>query len=200
MITSQRLITQFFKIKKKNLITDYFKSVNEPQVKTEKLHFYKPATDYKKARHYLNKHRHLYNASTTKNGYCYCASSDFTEYAAYTTHDRFIRFRDQEIFIARGTRVAEAKTDSDSALEHISVDERFRRQGIGKYLIRFINKHDQQFHVYAGVEHNSRYRLTEEGAALIRACENSGILNDEQVILSTVPCSPASLYSSRSYR
>ncbi len=52
----------------------------------------------------------------------------------------------------------------------------------------------------ATYEHNSRYRLTEEGAALIRACENSGILNDEQVILSTVPCSPASLYSSRSYR
>ena len=200
MTTSQCLITHFFKSKKKELITDYFKPVNAPPVKTEKLHFYKPKIDYKKSRDYLKKHRHLYNASTTKNGYCYCASSDFSEYAVYTTHDHVMRFHDQDIFIARGARVAEAKTDSDSALEHISVNERFRRQGIGKNLIRFINKHDQQFHVYAGVEHNSRYRLTEEGAALIRACEDSGILNEEQVILSTVPCSPASLYSSRSYR
>lgn len=79
MITTQPLITQFLQAKKKNIITDYFKPVNATQVKTEKLHFYKPATDYKKARHYLNKHRHLYSASTTKNGYCYCASSDFID-------------------------------------------------------------------------------------------------------------------------
>ncbi len=200
MIASQRLMTHFFKPSKKGLITDYFKPLEPTKIKTEKSSFYKPKVDYKKSREYLKKHRHLYNASKTKNGYCYCASSDFTEYAVYTTHDRFVRFRDQEIFITRGTRIAEAKTDSDSALEHISVDERFRRQGIGKNLIRFINKHDQQFHVYAGVEYNSRYRLTEEGAALIRACEDSGILNNEQVILGTVPCSPDSLYSPRSYR
>jgi len=198
----QRLIIHFFKTKKKNLITNYFKPVNvsATQVKTEKLPFYKPKIDYKKSRHYLKKHQYRYDASATRNGYCYCASGNFSEYTVYTTHDRVMRIKDQNIFIPSGSLVAEAKIDSDSALEHISVDERFRRQGIGKNLIRFISKHDMQFHVYAGVEHNSRYRLTEEGAALVHACQHFGILEDEQVILSTVPCSPASLYSSRSYR
>jgi hypothetical protein len=88
-----------------------------------------------------------------------------------------------------------ATVDSNSALTHIHVGENFRRQGNGKQLIRFINKHDTQFHVFAGVEYNSRYRLTEEGAALICTCQRAGILADDQVILD-VPSSPSSLSGS----
>lgn len=89
------------------------------------------------------------------------------------------------------TRFEHNSIDSDSALTHVSVDSLFQKQGIGTQLIRFINKHAPQFHVYAGVEHNSRYRLTQEGAALIQSCQRKGILDEEQVILNIVPTSPS---------
>ena len=65
-----------------------------------------------------------------------------------------------------------------------------QHQGIGTQLIRFINSHAQQFHVCAGIEHNSRYRLTQEGAAIIQSYQRKGILDDERVILNVVPMSP----------
>lgn len=72
-----------------------------------------------------------------------------------------------------------------------NVKSLFQRQGIGKNLIRFINKHDTQCHVYANVENNSRYRLNHGDAALIYACQCSGTLDDEQIILNFVPSSPS---------
>ena len=192
---SQKLITNFFKSKRKKqqFITDYFK----PKLWTEtnaheKLSTYKPRSDYKKSRIYLQNHRHMYDAASTQGGYFFCASSNFCEYHVHTTIDKVVNANGQDAFVPKGTCVATAIVDSDSSLEHISVEALFRRQGIGKKLIRFINKHDSQFHVFTGIEHNSRYRLTEDGAALVHACQRAGIIQYDQIIEATVPQSPSS--------
>lgn len=186
---SQQLITKFFKPKpkKQQFITDYFEPKSwEPKQDYKKPSPYKPQTDYQKSRNYLQKHRHMYDAASTQGGYFFCASANFCEYHVYTTIDRVVRSNDQDTFIQKGTCIATAIIDDNSSLEHISVEALFRRQGIGKKLIRFINKHDTQFHVFTGIEHNSRYRLTEEGAALIHACQHAGIIQYEQIIEATV--------------
>ena len=201
MSVSQKLISDFFKPKQKRFITDYFKYASaDHAIKKRKDIAYLPAKDYKLAREFFKKRRYLYDAVATRQGYCFCASANFCEYQVYTVNDRCVKNKNEKVFMPAGSLVASATVDNDSALTHISVETAFRRQGIGKQLIRFINKHDTQFHVYAGVAHNSRYRLTEEGAALIHACQSSGILDDEQVIPSTVPCSPSSVCSSRPHR
>lgn len=193
-ILHQRLITDFFK--QANSI------VNSPVVVVKKEHdfkkrLYQHRRNYHQSRAFLNKHRHRYDSAITHRGYFFCASANFTEYHVYTTADQVIFVNDLKKHVPSNTLVAHAKVDSDSALEHISVDEAFRRQGIGTALIRFIYKCDKQFYVYSGTEHNSRYRLTCEGAALIRACQQKGILSEEQVILG-VPESPASFSPYRS--
>lgn len=192
MTKSQRFITDFFKSKKsQRLITDYYKPSALIQPKEEmKSYRYKSVIDYQQSRRYLQKYKHLVDAAQTKNGYYFCAQANYTEYSVHTTIDRLLIVNNEKILVSRGACVATAMVDSDSALEHVSVENLFRRQGIGKNLIRFINKHDTQFHVFGGVEHNSRYRLTEEGAALIQSCQRAGILDEEQVILSFVPNSP----------
>ena len=195
---SQTLISDFFKPKPatvskpkpKLLITDYFKP--EPKAcKKARLFKYNPKDHYSKSRRYMNNNRGQYDACSARKGYFYCATNNFTEYQVYLIGDHLLTVNDKKALVPMGTLVAEATVDDDSALEHISVESTFRRQGIGRNLIRFINKHDTQFHVYAGTEENSRYRLTEEGAVLIRDCEKRGILKTEQVILNYVPPSPS---------
>ena len=189
MTKSQRLITDFFKSNPKGsqkLITDFFKPSFE-----NKLHHYSPTRDYPKSYKYLKKHKLSSDAIRLYQGYCYRATGDFTEYNVYTTFDRADRHQGRNIFIKAGTHVATASIDSDSALTHISVESFFQKQGIGTQLIRFIHKHAPQFHVYAGIEYNSRYRLTQEGAVLIQSCQRKGILDYEQVILNIVPTSPS---------
>jgi len=186
MTTTQQPITDFFKSKRKRLITDYFK----PKRLSENLSFYTPSRDYRESRRYLKMRKHIYDAHQTRKGYYYCATGDYSEYHVYSVINRPLLSKGKKIIIPEGACVARAIVDSNSSLEHISVEPLFQRQGIGKNLIRFINKHDTQFHVYAGIENNSRYRLTQEGAALIRSCEEAGILDEEQVILNFVPQSP----------
>lgn len=189
MTKGQRLITDFFKIKHKSsqkLITDYFK----PSIE-KRIHHYSATRDYPKSYRYFKKYKSISDAIRTHSGYCYRATGDFSEYNAYTTFDKLVVHQHKNFFIKAGTHIATASIDSDSALTHISVDSLFQKQGIGTQLIRFINKHAPQFHVYAGIEHNSRYRLTQEGASLIQSCQRKGILDDEQVILNTVPTSPS---------
>lgn len=187
----QSFITDFFKSKPKqqSLITDFFKL--KYTANTSNIYHYNHKQHYKKSRQYLNTHKLQTDAAATRGGYYFCAIANFTEYSVYTTMDRCIFIDKRPHVVWAGTLVASATIDDNSALEHIHVEPILRRQGIGKALIRFINKHDQQFHVYAGTEHNSRYRLTEEGAGLIRACQHAGILQHEQVILGFVPPSPS---------
>lgn len=187
-ISQQRLITDFFKPASAIRHSPIVVVKKERDVKTR---LYQHRRDYQRSRVFLNKHRHSYDAAITHHGYFFCASSNFTEYHVYTTADQVMVLNNSKKYIPSFTQVAHAKVDSDSALEHISVETAFQRQGIGKALIRFINKCDRQFYIYSGTEHNSRYRLTCEGAALIRACQQKGILSEEQVILG-VPESPAS--------
>ena len=192
MNKKQRLMTDFFKPKIRNsqtLITDFFKPQSYVAKKSQ---HYSVSRDYAQSYKYFKKHKSKSDAIRTHRGYCYRATGDFNEYNVYTTFDKFVIYQGKKIFIPAGTRIATASIDSDSALTHISVDSLFRKQGIGTQLIRFINTHAPQFHVYAGIEHNSRYRLTQEGAALIQSCQRKGILDDEQVILHMVPTSPTS--------
>lgn len=194
-MASQPFITDFFKPKRQYLITDYFKPESVVATTSNSSMFpYNRKIDYKKSRDFLNKYKNACDAIMTRNGYCFCAKANFSEYSVYTTMDRLMIIGGRKNRVPQGTCVATAKIDDDSALEHIHVDALFRRQGIGKNLVRFINKCAPQFHAFGGVEHNSRYRLTEEGASLIRACHNAGILNDEQVILNFVPQSPSSVF------
>lgn len=190
MSKQQRLITDFFKPKLKKsqtLITDFFK----PEIE-KKISHYSVTRDYRQSYRYFKKHKAASDAIRTHRGYCYRATGDFNEYNVYTTYDRFVLSQGKKIFVSAGTHIATASIDSDSALTHVSVISLFQKQGIGTQLIRFINTHAPQFHVYAGVEHNSRYRLTQEGAALIQSCQKKGILEEEQVILNMVPMSPCS--------
>lgn len=193
-ISNQRLITDFFKPANGVVSSSILVVKKEHDIKKR---LYQHCRDYRQSRSFLKTHRHRYDSAITHRGYFFCASSNFTEYHVYTTADQVIFVNGFKKHVPSNTLVAHAKVDSDSALEHISVDEAFRRQGIGKTLIRFINKCDTQFFVYSGTEHNSRYRLTCEGAALIRACQQKGILSEEQVILG-VPESPASFSPYRS--
>ncbi len=111
MTVTQRLMTHFFKPKKKRLITDYFKSASAAQVKIEKLHFYQHSTDYKQSRNYLKKNKHLYDASVTRNGYCYCSFGNFSEYTVFTTQNRVMHINDHNVFIPSGTFVAQVTID-----------------------------------------------------------------------------------------
>lgn len=186
MPTEQRLITHFFA--NKNAI-----------LKNEKKLMYKSSRDYSNAKAYLKKHKSFYDAAATRQGYFYAASANFTEYHVYTTRDQVKVINHIEKHIPAGTRVATAKIDNDSALEHIAVEPLFRRQGIGITLMKFIKQCDPQLYAYGGVEYNSRYRLTNEGAALINACIQKGILKDEEILPnvpdSLEPYSPCCSYS-----
>ena len=188
MTKAQPLITDFFKPKNQKsqkLITDFFRPSTE-----NKMGHYSAVRDYAKSYRYFKKYKPISDAIRTYCGYCYRATGDFSEYNVYTAFDKFVIHQNKKFFIKAGTPIAIASIDSESALTHISVDSLFQKQGIGTQLIRFIHKHAPQFHVYAGIEHNSRYRLTHEGAALIQSCQRKGILDDEQVILNMVPTSP----------
>lgn len=134
---TQRYMTDFFK----------FKSSQSRPIKC-----------FKGSREFL-KHRREQFAATRKYGeYIYCASDDCTDYSVYTAKDKYVPTENgDDRCIHAGTKVATAMVDDTSALEHIHVESNFRRQGIGKNLIRFINKCDKKFIVFGGVEHNSRY-------------------------------------------
>ena len=177
-MTTRRFITDFFKPKRKQLITDYFKPKNASAVPQHgrSCQQYKPNVDYQQSRAFLQKHRSSCDAIITHNGYCFCATANFSDYAVYTTKDRLMIIAGKKHLIQKGTCIATAKIDNDSALEHIQVSPLFRRQGIGKKLIRFIDQRAPQFHVFAGVENNSRYRLTE------------AVLNIESCILAVQRC------------
>jgi GNAT superfamily N-acetyltransferase len=122
------------------------------------------------------------------NNYVFKATNNFTLFKVTTLipHSTATKHFDP------GFPVASAEVDDGSALINIEVHKDFRRKGIGTRLIKFMNKVCEQFHVYIDKSHNSRYRLTEEGAALIYHCEKKeGILDHTQIIESTVPPSPS---------
>ena len=77
-------------------------------------------------------------------------------------------------------KVGELELDDDYCLQHLWVSEFHRRRGIGTNIVRFAN-HIKPITVCINTSYNSRYRLTNEGAALIRACQAKGILQDEQL-------------------
>jgi GNAT superfamily N-acetyltransferase len=121
------------------------------------------------------------------NDYVFKATNNFTHFEVTTLITRSMNTKHFD----PGFRVASAEVDDDSALINIEVHKDFRRQGIGTRLIKFMNKVCEQFHVYLDKSHNSRYRLTEEGAALIYSCEkHAEILDHTQIIETTIPPSP----------
>lgn len=185
MIKSQSLITKFFKSKEKSSKVVIKNDTNTFQ--KLRLFPYNHKIDYPKSRCFRSKVKEHKDAVRTYKGYCYSTTNNFREYEVHTIGDHLLEGH----FLPEGTKIASATVDDDSTLESIFVAKKFRRQGIGKNLIHFIKKCDTQFHVYAGTEHNSRYRLTEEGAALIHACQCDGILEDSQVIMGFVPKSPS---------
>jgi hypothetical protein len=77
-------------------------------------------------------------------------------------------------------KVGELELDDDYFLQHLWVSEPHRRRGIGTNMVRFAN-HVKPITVCIDTSYNSRYRLTNEGVALIRACQAKGILQDEQL-------------------
>lgn len=185
------------KKKRQTLITEHYQSgvCTLFKVKMEsqkKHHHHRCILSSRGAQSFYQKHKHPYDAASIRKGYFFCASRNFSEYAVYTTKDQFVFKDSQKKFISTGTCIATAIIDDDSALEHINVETAFQHQGIGRRLIQFITKHAPQFYVFTGVEHNSRYRLTEEGAALIKSCQRKKILQHDQVIETTVPQSPSS--------
>lgn len=189
MSKTQRFITDFFNAQprhSKRLITDFFK----PTKITERTYYYSPKTDYAQSHRYLMQHKPGADAIQTRGGYCYRTTNQFSEYCVYTTMDTFVINKGKKEFVKKGTKIATASIDDNSALTHITVETAYQRKGIGTELIRYINKCAPKFHVFAGTAHNSRYRLTEEGAILIQGCQQKGILDNEQVILDRVPMSP----------
>jgi hypothetical protein len=129
-----------------------------------------------------------FDAKREWNNYLFCASSNFCEYKVVTLISRN-DYR-SKVQHPPGFVVATATVDDNSALESIEVKDGFRRQRIGTELVRFINSCCGKFIVFGGTEHNSRYRLTGEGAKLMRHCVSQKILDDTQVIFS-VPPSPS---------
>ncbi len=94
--------------------------------------------------------------------------------------------------------IAELDLDEDYWLEHIHVEAAYQRRGIGMHLIQVANKYtytqgSKGINVCVGVGENSRYRLTNEGAALITACRNKNILNEEQIFYESIPSAGQSL-------
>ena len=142
---------------------------------------------YKDSRRFLEKQKHTDFKAIWK-GFAFVATNNFSEWTVKTSYLRN-DYRAEKIY-EDGHTVGTATIDENSALVHIQIDDPFRRMGLATKLISFINKTCPQFHVYAGVQNNSRYRLTEEGAKLINACQRKNILDDEKVILNTVPPSP----------
>lgn len=135
-----------------------------------------------------------YDKTHQWNNYLFIATNNFTEYKVTNTIPMASK-QSKEVFPS-GTTIATATVDDDSALTNIEVNAKIRRQGIGTELIRFIKNACPQFVVFGGSEHNSRYRLTHEGAALIEHCRRKKILKAEQVIVDFVPESPLVRYES----
>jgi hypothetical protein len=121
-------------------------------------------------------------------GYLFIAEDNFREYTVINLLPR--PNYELKMEVPAGYKVASATVDNDSALTHIQVVEQFRRQKIGSELVRFIKNCCKQFTVFGGTEHNSRYRLTEQGAALVTYCVANKILASTQVITAFVPRSP----------
>jgi GNAT superfamily N-acetyltransferase len=101
---------------------------------------------------------------------------------------------------ATNITVAELEVDSDHWLEHVHVEYGYQRRGLGSRLIHYANQfclqEGEQEHgmtICVGVSVNTRYRLTEEGAALANACLRKGILQQEQMFYETPP-SPGAFY------
>lgn len=128
------------------------------------------------------------DASKQWERYLFIATNNFTEYSVVNLLAR-PNYQLKKV-IPVGFEVATATVDDNSALTHISVKEPFRRQKIGAQLIRFIKHCCPKFIVFGGTEHNSRYRLTQEGAALMEYCVSNKILSPTQVIVGNVPESP----------
>lgn len=98
------------------------------------------------------------------------------------------------------TTIAELEIDSDYWLEHIHVDAKYQKKGIGSKLIEYANKfalreggleYGIAICVSTGV--NTRYRLTDEGVALINSCIRKKILLEDQVF-NSVPQSPSECF------
>lgn len=174
MIFNQRLITSFFGgADYKPHVKDTVTQVN----KNEKRKFLKE----------FNK-KDSCDASKQWDGYLFIANNNFTEYSVITLLPR-PNYQLKKV-IPIGYEVATATVDDNSALTHILVNESFRRKKIGSQLIRFIKNCCPKFIVFGGTTHNSRYRLTSEGAALMKHCVENKILSSTQVIIGSVPESP----------
>lgn len=186
---------------KQKTLTCFFKPLEEK--KDENTSLYANMTPYNKAANFKDVRAYLKKIDSQRQnadrwlhweGFLFLATNNFRDYQVLTMIPR-------ANFLAHypsGFVVATATVDDDSALTHIQVHSDFRRQKIGSELIRFISKACKQFTVYGGNgTTNSRYRLTKEGAHLITYCQKKDILKHTQVILGSVPESPA--LSQRSY-
>tara|TARA_R110000868_G_scaffold380784_5_gene647074 strand:+ start:11183 stop:11794 length:612 start_codon:yes stop_codon:yes gene_type:complete len=122
----------------------------------------------------LKPHSGHFKLLGAERGICYFRDPEFYHYYAYEPVSQ--------------RRVGELELDDEHALINIKVRQDFRLRGIGKKLVYFANKTNLGRHqearliVFAGQAHNSRYRLTAEGHALIHSCLRHRILQHDQVI------------------
>lgn len=187
---SQYKITDFFHVAntKNPRITDYFPRLSGIKKYQSNQHYFLVRTF---AQNFLKKCCNDYkpNAYRTRKGYFFIADNNFQEYSVYLAIDKVVMEKGVYNTKRAGLKVGEATIDNNSALSSIEIYQEHRRNGIGTELIRFIKHCDGQFHVHCGIENNSRYRLTEEGAKLIHACVNKKILTEDD-LLAGVPTSP----------
>ena len=90
-MTAQRFITDFFKPKRKQFITDYFKPKNACAISQySPLISVQPNCRLSAIKSIFTKRRSSCDAIMTRNGYCFCATANFSDYAVYTTTDRLM--------------------------------------------------------------------------------------------------------------
>jgi hypothetical protein len=181
----------YIKKKQEERQEDLFKLKTIPKVKYghSRYSFYSYKKHYGNVIGYMrdNQIKQYANATKTKNSIIYRASNNFKEYEAICSSDTILPNGSK---CHAGEILGTASIDSESALTAIHVEKSYRRNKIGTNLIRFIKKCCKQFTVYVGTENNSRYRLSEEGAKLIRFCEVQRILDYQQIIEAS-PISPS---------
>lgn len=208
-----KLITDFFEklppsrtdIKPRQLsITDFFKTPDEQKRFQKRKLFNQLMLKRRKKREYMRAYRkkrdiinclyekYDYTCRKRKKELLFVANSDFSEFNVY----KIMGTTFKELEDSMRTSIANAQVDGEGALSFISVKESYRRQGIGTEIIRFINERmpEKDFIIFGGQEHNSRYRLTEQGMNLIMSCLRKRIIQPRQFIGNEVPRSPSLHY------
>ena len=186
-MVKQLKITDFFEHRRKTvtpnhrlrqtILTDFFRSsafIKQQKHKRKKRYDKTYYRDVRLFRAQIEQQDKL-TFLTSKGGFIYATSANYSFHAYCAKSHR---------------RVATAEVDDGYYLEHIEVKPDYRRRGIGLQLIRSANiALKGKLVVCGGIDQNSRYRLTNEGAALINACLDKGLLKDDQVI-PDLPTSP----------